>query len=63
MSGRFTALPASACRSLENSKYGKSLTDVGADEVRQKLQALDINGITPLEALGILSELKKKIEA
>ena len=39
-----------------------SLADVGADEVRQRLRALDINGITPLEALGILAELKQKIE-
>ena len=39
-----------------------SLTDVGADEVKLRLQSLDINSITPLEALGILAELKKKVD-
>ena len=39
-----------------------SLIDVGADEVKLRLQSLDINSITPLEALGILSELKKKVD-
>ena len=29
-----------------------------SDEVRDKLREIDINGITPLQALSILSELK-----
>ena len=39
-----------------------TLTDVGADEVRQRLQTLDVDGMTPLEALTVLYELKKKVE-
>ena len=39
-----------------------SLTDMGADEVRARLQALDVDSMTPLEALTVLYELKKKVE-
>jgi len=39
-----------------------SLVDVGADEVKLRLQSLDINSMTPLEALSVLSELKKKVD-
>ena len=31
-------------------------------EVKRRLQGLDVNSITPLEALGILAELKKKVD-
>ena len=39
-----------------------SLADVGTDEVRETLLRLDINATTPIEALGILNELKRKVE-
>lgn len=39
-----------------------SLTDVGADEVRQKLLQTDLNTLTPIEAMNLLYELKKKVE-
>ena len=39
-----------------------SLTDMGADEVRARLQALDVDSMTPLEAMTVLYELKKKVE-
>jgi DNA mismatch repair protein MutS len=39
-----------------------SLTDIGADEVRLRLQKLDIDGMTPLEAMTELYELKKKVQ-
>ena len=39
-----------------------SLTDMGADEVLHDLRALDIDNMTPLEALAELSELKKKVQ-
>ena len=39
-----------------------SLSDLGADEVRDALRRIDINSMTPLEALSLLSELKKKVE-
>ena len=39
-----------------------SLTDVGADEVRRRLQTLDVDSMTPLEAMTVLYELKKKVE-
>lgn len=37
-----------------------SISDAGADEVRRELLATDIDSLTPLEALNLLSELKKK---
>ena len=40
-----------------------SLSDVGTDEVRRRLAALDLNSMTPLEALSELFELKKKVES
>jgi len=39
-----------------------SLTDMGADEVRARLQSLDVDSMTPLEAMTVLYELKKKVE-
>ncbi len=38
-----------------------TLADVGADEVRDILQRLDLDTITPLEALNLLWKLKKKV--
>ena len=40
-----------------------SLTDLAADEVRRRLQGLDLNSMTPLEAMTELYELKKKVES
>jgi hypothetical protein len=40
-----------------------SLVDVGADEVRARLQTLDLDSMTPLEAMTVLYELKKKVES
>ena len=40
-----------------------SLGDLGADQVRRRLQALDLNSMTPLEAMTELYELKKKVES
>ena len=39
-----------------------TLTDLGADEVRQELQKLDLDSMTPREALAALYELKKKVQ-
>lgn len=39
-----------------------SLGDVGTDEVRRRLLALDLNSMTPFEAMSELYELKKKVE-
>ncbi len=39
-----------------------TLTDMGADEVRARLQTLDVDSMTPLEAMTVLYELKKKVE-
>ena len=39
-----------------------SLTDLGADEVRQELERLDIDSMTPREAMAALYELKKKVQ-
>ena len=37
-----------------------SLSDMGADEVRDTLLKTDVNTLTPIEALSMLSELQKK---
>ena len=39
-----------------------SLTDMGADEVRETLKRTDLNTMTPLEAMNLLYELKKKVD-
>ncbi len=39
-----------------------SLSDVGADAVRARLQKLDVDSMTPLEAMTVLYELKKSVE-
>ena len=40
-----------------------SFTDVGTDEIRRTLEATDLNTLSPLEALNLLSELQKKAKA
>ena len=40
-----------------------SFADVGADEVRQMLQDVDLNTLTPIEAMNLLYELQKKARA
>ena len=37
-----------------------SFADVGTDEVRRILESTDINSLTPLEAMNLLSELQRK---
>jgi DNA mismatch repair protein MutS len=39
-----------------------TLTDVGAGQVARPLRSRDVDDITPREALGILAELKKKVD-
>lgn len=39
-----------------------SLMDMGADQVREKLMMTDLNTLTPIEAMNLLFELKKKVE-
>ena len=40
-----------------------SLSELGGDEVRQILRDLDVNTLTPLEAMNLLFELQKKARA
>ena len=40
-----------------------SLSDIGTDEVRRILEGTDLNTLTPLEAMNLLSELQKKARA
>jgi DNA mismatch repair protein MutS len=53
---------ASYCVVVEQ-KDQISLADVGTDEVRKILERTDINSLTPLEAINLLSELQKKARA
>ena len=39
-----------------------SFYDLGADEIRQELRDLDLNTITPLEAMNLLYKLQKKVK-
>ena len=38
-----------------------SLLDLGAVECAQRIRALDLNTLTPIEAMNLLYELKKKL--
>ncbi len=40
-----------------------SLSDVGGDEVAERIRAVDLNTLTPIEALNLLYELKRKVDA
>ena len=40
-----------------------SFSDIGTDEVRKILETTDINSLTPLEAINLLSELQQKAKA
>ena len=40
-----------------------SLVDVGADKVAERLRKLDLNTITPIEAMNLLAELQKTANA
>ena len=40
-----------------------SLVDVGADKVAERLRNLDLNTITPIEAMNLLAELQKTANA
>ena len=40
-----------------------SLSDIGADEVRDILRETDLNTLTPIEAMNLLFELQKKARA
>ena len=39
-----------------------SFVDIGADEVRETLRNVDLNTITPLEAMNLLYKLQKKVK-
>ena len=38
-----------------------SLTDLGANEVAERLRRVDVNTLTPIEAMNLLYELKQKL--
>ena len=40
-----------------------SLMDMGGSAVAERLRSLDLNSMTPFEALGLLYELKKEVDA
>ena len=51
--------PAAPAQTEED--FGQiSFQDVGSDEVRETLCALDLNTVTPIEAMNLLYELQKK---
>jgi len=48
-------------RSHDNYDAQLSFMDMGSNEIAEKLRAIDLNTLTPLEALSLLFELKKKL--
>ncbi|MBQ4382578.1 MAG: DNA mismatch repair protein MutS [Oscillospiraceae bacterium] len=60
LSAQGPAAPAkAAARDEEEGQF--SLESMASDEVRERIKAADINTMTPLEALNLLYELKKKV--
>ena len=55
--------PKSAPRAKEESYASQPITfaDSAAEEIKEKLKTLDINTLTPIEAMGLLYEWKKTI--
>jgi len=56
-----TAAPAASAKAQADDQI--SLADVGTDEVREQLLSLDLNTLTPIEALNLLYTLQKKARA
>ena len=52
-----SAAPASAAPQEDDQL---SLTDVGGSQIAEELRTLDLNTITPIEAMNLLFELQKK---
>ena len=53
---------ARSARSPEEPTDQLSLTDMGGSRVADRLRDLDLNTLTPLEAMNLLYELKRAIE-
>ena len=53
-------VPAAAAAVRHEDVGQISFQDVGTDEVRETLCALDLNTVTPIEAMNLLYELQKK---
>ena len=53
------AVPA---QNTDNPDDQISLVDIGAEDVARRLRGIDLNTLTPIEAMNLLSELKKKVE-
>ena len=55
--------PRSASKGKEESYASQPITfaDSAAEEIKEKLKTLDINTLTPIEAMGLLYEWKKRI--
>ena len=56
-----TALPAKKEEETEESDE-ITLFDMSWENMKEKLRNTDINTITPIEAMGILYEIKKLVE-
>ena len=57
--GGVHAMPAQVADDPEDQI---SLVDIGAEDVARRLRGIDLNTLTPIEAMNLLSELKKKVE-
>lgn len=54
--------PAKCARGPEPDQEQMSLNDVGAADISRQLRELDLDTISPIEAMNLLYELKKKVE-
>lgn len=56
-------MPSRPVRERDDEDDQLSLNDVGAAEVAEKLKSVNLNAITPIEAMNLLYELKKKVNS
>ncbi|MBR7081476.1 MAG: DNA mismatch repair protein MutS [Oscillospiraceae bacterium] len=54
--------PAPKTRSEDAPREQITMLDMRADEITERLRGIDINTVTPIEALNLLYELKKKAD-
>ena len=59
--GRFSSAPGGVQESRPPVREQLSLLDIGAGEIAAMLSSTDLNTLTPLEALNLLYEMKKKL--
>ncbi len=55
--------PSKCAENLKQTSEQMSFGDVGADEISRRLKEINLDTLTPIEAMNLLYELKKKVDA